>query len=410
MHAEKSTAELRRFVDENNEKIWNLRSFPKFDAEKVIREVVEVATRIDYKFGVAQGLLNAGMGVFVFMNDGQQSLRYMNEALDIFRELGDKRWIANAHSSIGLIQNTLGNYEPALYNALRGVDFYESADPTIPDRVRSYYIIGTVYSDLKKYQEAEGYFLKGTRGPAIEHSSWGGRVYTGLVNVYTQMGKYELALEYSGKAVERLKLEDNTIGESRIYTEVGIIYKKIKKYPEALDYLTRGLRLREKNSMRQFMITSHMELAALRAEMGDRPSALAHLLEAESLALAVNQLPKLARIFTDLSALYKAEGNYREALNYSEKLIGLNSELHKKEIEERIGNMQNNLLKEKEEEIERLRNVELKQAYELISEKQKEIVDSIKYAKRIQESLLPSEKYIERSLRRLERSGEQAGA
>ena len=38
-----------------------------------------------------------------------------------------------------------------------------------------------------------------------------------------------------------------------------------------------------------------------------------------------------------------------------------------------------------------------------VDEKQKEILDSIHYAKRIQESLLPSEKYIERSLKRLKK-------
>ena len=35
----------------------------------------------------------------------------------------------------------------------------------------------------------------------------------------------------------------------------------------------------------------------------------------------------------------------------------------------------------------------------VVEEKQKEILDSIHYAKRIQQSLLPSEKYIERQLK-----------
>ncbi len=52
--------------------------------------------------------------------------------------------------------------------------------------------------------------------------------------------------------------------------------------------------------------------------------------------------------------------------------------------------MQTALLKEKEEEIERLRNVELKDAYAVISERNKEVTDSINYAKRIQQCMLPS--------------------
>ena len=38
---------------------------------------------------------------------------------------------------------------------------------------------------------------------------------------------------------------------------------------------------------------------------------------------------------------------------------------------------------------------------ELVEEKQKEILDSIRYAKRIQEALLTSQSYIERNLQRL---------
>jgi hypothetical protein len=40
---------------------------------------------------------------------------------------------------------------------------------------------------------------------------------------------------------------------------------------------------------------------------------------------------------------------------------------------------------------------------EIIELKQKEVVDSITYAKRIQTSLLPTEKYIERNLKRLKK-------
>ena len=38
---------------------------------------------------------------------------------------------------------------------------------------------------------------------------------------------------------------------------------------------------------------------------------------------------------------------------------------------------------------------------ELVEEKQKEILDSIRYAKRIQTALITSEKYIERNINRL---------
>ena len=48
--------------------------------------------------------------------------------------------------------------------------------------------------------------------------------------------------------------------------------------------------------------------------------------------------------------------------------------------------------------------LEIEMQKEMVEEKQKEIIDSITYAKRIQNSLLPTEKYILNTLKRLNKS------
>jgi hypothetical protein len=55
--------------------------------------------------------------------------------------------------------------------------------------------------------------------------------------------------------------------------------------------------------------------------------------------------------------------------------------------------LQKNKVEEQKQKVEHQKH--------LVEEKQKEILDSIHYAKRIQQSLLPTEKYIERHLNRL---------
>jgi Ca2+/Na+ antiporter len=47
---------------------------------------------------------------------------------------------------------------------------------------------------------------------------------------------------------------------------------------------------------------------------------------------------------------------------------------------------------------------EVEKQKQLVEEKQKEILDSIHYARRIQQSLMPTEKYIERTLNRAKRA------
>ena len=66
----------------------------------------------------------------------------------------------------------------------------------------------------------------------------------------------------------------------------------------------------------------------------------------------------------------------------------MHEQISQQEKELKISQAESQLIKEKEEEIERLRNVELKHAYDLIAEKNKEITDSIHYANRIQKTIL----------------------
>jgi ribosomal protein L4 len=63
---------------------------------------------------------------------------------------------------------------------------------------------------------------------------------------------------------------------------------------------------------------------------------------------------------------------------------------------ERLVREQNAILEQKVKE----RTVELQHQKELVEEKNKDILDSIRYAKRIQQSLLPSEAYIKRVLKK----------
>jgi hypothetical protein len=58
-------------------------------------------------------------------------------------------------------------------------------------------------------------------------------------------------------------------------------------------------------------------------------------------------------------------------------------------------------ISQKQKRLIEIKNKETELQKEIIEAKQKEIIDSITYARRIQRSLLPTEKYIENSIRRL---------
>ncbi|MDO8998713.1 MAG: tetratricopeptide repeat protein [Bacteroidota bacterium] len=391
----KSEEEIIKKIDEVNEMIWNHRGTPhaNFNPTKLLEEAFENAIKLDYKFGIAQCNLNAGMGDFIIYHKIDSALKYLNKALFLFKQINNNKWIANAQLTLAIINNSTGNPEAALYDAMKGIEFYEKNEENIQDVLMAYYVVGTVYKDLKKNEIAEKYFLKGAEFNDIS-SSWLGRIYTGLSNINNDRGEYKKALELAFKSLDILKNENNKIGESRALNDIGFIYKNLKKYEEAIDYFLQGLKIREEANVKHFVLGSLLEIASTFLEIGNSNEAINYYLKAELIALETNHLVRLSFLYQKLAELYKTENKHAQSINYYEKLINQINIINSKEKETKIDTLQNTLLQEKEQEIERLRNVDLKNAYTLISEKNKEITDSIKYALRIQNALLASDNIL----------------
>lgn len=395
-----SKEEIINKIDEINERIWNLRATPNDDhtSEETLNEALAQAKEIDYTFGVARCTLNLGMGAFIIKHDKELSVKLLNEALELFKEQKNAKWISNAMLTQAIIINSTGSPESALYHALKGIEFYEKNVTDKRDIAMAYYVIGTVYKDLKKYDEAEAYYLKGIVQDQ-EQNSWSARIHTGLSNIYNERGDFHKALQLTIGSIEILKKENNKVGESRALNDIGIIYRKLKNYTKALEYLNQGLELRKSIKLLHFVLGSHIEIAETYLEMNELENALKHFQLAEPIAVETKHESRLSGIYNQIANIEKKLGHYESAISYFEKLIQLNETINKKEKENKVSELQNTLLNEKVQEIERLKNVELKNAYELISEKNKEILDSIHYAKRIQNALLASQQLLSNHLK-----------
>jgi serine phosphatase RsbU (regulator of sigma subunit) len=394
-----SKEEITRYVDEVNENFWYQKGGANLDDKPVLlcEDALAKALSVNYSYGAGRSYLSLGMGAFIIEHNVQKSLKLLNEALSVFKDLGDKKWVANTLITIAIMNNSAGNPEQALYNAIKGFEWFEENAGDTADHTRAYYVIGTVYKDLKKYNEAEAYYKTGIK-ITVKNDIWSGRIYTGLSNIYNERGQYEEALELAMKSLEILKAENNKVGESRALSDIGIIYKKLKKYNDALKYFSEALKIREELNITPFILGSLLDMAGIYIEQNNNTEAISFFLKAEVIALETNHQVRLAGVFQNLITLYKQIDNYLKALEYSEKYIQLTIELNNKERETKITNLQGSLLQEKEQEIERLRNVELKNAYDLITEKNQEITDSIHYAKRIQKALMASENILSKNL------------
>ncbi|MGZ4042868.1 MAG: tetratricopeptide repeat protein, partial [Bacteroidia bacterium] len=273
--------DLIRSIDEINDKIWNIRGNTlDLDADpiKLGMEAYEKAISINYLMGIARGQLNQGMAAFIIQHNPPAAITKINEAINSFIQLGDKKWVANARLTLAIIYNSTGQSEPALYNTLKGVDFYENEPVDDLDKAMAYYVTGTVFKDLKKYKESEQYYKKGLATDNMESTSWGGRIFTSLANIYTEEGNYDEAIKMSLKGLEVLVAQKNIIGESRALNDLGNIYKRKKDYEQALDYYFRSLKIREESDLNQFAFSSLTEISSVYKETREYQKAIDYLI------------------------------------------------------------------------------------------------------------------------------------
>jgi tetratricopeptide (TPR) repeat protein len=268
--------------------------------------------------------------------------------------------------------------------------------------------LGVFFFDTKDLENSKLYFQKALDMFKLSTQEYGqARAANGLASVAIAQNKPEHALPHLQFATEIYRNLNHHSGLSRAVNDWGLLEKTNKNYNKAIELLKESIEVRKDINHLQGLITSYTELGEVYLEIKEYPLALEQLQQGLELALLVKTLQKQMRIYKLLYDTYKELKNTDLALENFEKYYEIRSKLLSDEASNNIKKIQTKFEKEKSEkeaEIERLKNVELKTAYGEIEEKNKNITDSIRYAKRIQISLLPTEIYIEKNIERLKKN------
>ncbi len=106
--------------------------------------------------GEATPLNNIGL-VYNDLGEKQKALEYFNQALPLFRAMGDRAKEATTLNNIGLVYYDLGENQTALDYYKQALDLRQKAGDR-PGEANSLQNIGNTYSELGKLQKAEEYF------------------------------------------------------------------------------------------------------------------------------------------------------------------------------------------------------------------------------------------------------------
>ncbi|PCH68281.1 MAG: hypothetical protein COC01_04150 [Bacteroidetes bacterium] len=310
------------------------------------------------------------------------ALEHYKKALIIFEKYRDKHKIAVTSSNIGAVYANIGENELANTYYIKSLEIKKE----LGDKVGQAYTfnnIGKSYAMQDKNEKAIEFHMKALNiQMSISDKSGESFSLMSIGNLNFKQGEITLALEYLKRSL-KLSLEIGAKKEVQLsYRSISLIYDRINDYQNAYKY--HKLYTGTKDSL--FNETSSKQLTEMQTKY-----------ETEKKENEINLLTKEKEI-QDLEI--NKNKTVQVALISVLVLVSLLGFLIHNRY--RIKTKSNELLSEKNNELEqsreeiRAQNVELGQINQLLDNKNKNITNSINYAQRIQETIMPTKKNLER--------------
>jgi tetratricopeptide (TPR) repeat protein len=382
------------------------------------------------------------------------SLDFHRKSLTIQESLGDKKEIANSLHSIAFIYNSQGDIPKALDYFSKSLKIFEA----IGDKVgtaTSLNTTGLIYYNQGEIAKAIEHYNKSLKIRTEIGDQQG--IATSLNNigaVYRKQGDMQKALQCYEKSLRIREEIGDQYGAAFTLNNLGFLYKNLGDLAKANNYYNRSLKIREEIGDKKGIAGSLNNIAAIYFKEKNYSKTLEYSLKSLQLSRELGYPDNIRGAARMLSAVYKTRNDYRKALEYYELFVQMRDsvnneesrnslvknqlkyEYEKKTATDSVAHAKENEVKKaqilkQETEIKAKKNQQyalfgglalvlvfagfmynrfritqkqkilIEKQKRLVEDKQKEILDSIYYARRIQQTLLTSEKYIGKKLNAL---------
>jgi len=422
-------------------------------ARYYIYKALRLSKEINYEKGLATTYKYLG----IFADDTsnfQQAIIHFKQSLKISENIGDKKNISAMLGAIGFEYYFKGEYPKALEYYFKSLKIAEE----LGDKSRiakQLGNIGIVYEEQSDYTRALDYYFKALKmAKALGDKSGIAADLGNLGNVYKKQANdaelqkapiksdslYKNALDYYFKALKLAEGLDDKNSIATQFVNIGTVYHDLKDYQKALDYYFRALKMDEELGYKSGIANDLGNIGSLYISLKKYSEAEKYLLQAISISDSIGILKEKVQFENSISELYSQTGKVKEAFEHFKKAIEardtlineaksreiMNYEFEKKEAAVKAEQDKKDALAAAESRkqeiiiwsvigglflvalfagfifrslrVTKKQKIIIEKQKHLVEEHQKEIIDSITYAHRIQRAILTSDSYIKHEI------------
>ena len=394
------------------------------DALKNYFASLKIREEIGDKKGISASYGSIGI-VYKEQGDYPKALEYYFKALKLFEELGDKNTIAKTLGNIGIVYRNQEDYLKALeyyFKALKleeeggkkkGIEahlvnignvYLSQAELILSDKAE----VDTPSKKVEYLNKALDFYLKALKiDEAVGDRNRIAICLGNIGNVYKDRFDYPQALDCYFKSLQIKKEIGDKKGIAITLGNIGWLYTTTGKFKEAEQYLKRSLAIDDSIGALTQLMGAEGYLSRLYEKTDRHKLALVHYKRAMAIKdtlFSQENKKQLVRKemnyeFDKKEAITKAENEKQQAIaeekNRRQKIITWSVAFGLLLVLVFAGFVFRSLkLTGKQKQIIEIKNTETEHQKKIIEEKNKDITDSIRYAKRIQDALMGEKEHV----------------
>jgi serine phosphatase RsbU (regulator of sigma subunit) len=346
-------------------------------------EALELSEKINDEQQLGNSYMNLG-SLFNFQLEEEKAMVYFRKGLVLFEKFKDTFGIGETYNNLGLSYDNLDQPDSAIFYYNKGLDVFKSLND---DMYISLILnnLGSTYDKIGKSKEAlQAYIQSAKVNVALNNEMGMASTFNNIANAYYDLGNVSKAKEYAIKSHEismSLGYPDFIKSSARIYSMVSRDLGDYKKAYELFHLFVLMKDSIEDVESQRFILDQkynyeYAKKAALDSVKFAQAKKVSDAKEVADMAIVDKQKAELKSSTYQKGFLYTGIGLL---LVFGLFIVSRLKSTKKQKC----------LIENQKKEVEVQRDLSEKQRL-ILHEKNSEILDSINYAKRLQDAILPS--------------------
>lgn len=310
------------------------------------------------RYDKLSGILNMLGKCYSQLSETDKAMDYLDEALEISRETGNREIESMCLTNIALLQRKMNKLDDCLESYFKAREIMEDIlqDPDqqnnknlLADYLQVLDQIGVIYNILKQPEMALEYMelsLSKAKETNMDRS-----IYSTLINlgVYYSSRDLDRSLKYYLEALKYIRKTDDKHILSVVTNNIGGVYEDKGEYKTAQGYYFKALKMAEECEQNDFILFFNKHIGSVYYKQRNYEKALYYIDKSIELAKKCKHTSELEENYHLLSKIYRAMKDYDKALEYSDKYIEIKEKSLSRDMHQHVNVLQKKYEKTKKE-------------------------------------------------------------